>query len=519
MAEFRSLAEFDDELVSAYLDDELSAEERARVEARLAADPAAAQLLDELRAVSGAVRGLPRERAPRDLRASVLAGLERAAAEDDAQRHVVRLPSVGEDRWAGVRRGLVWSAMAIAATLLLVAIQPREEDGRPVAKVDDEPQRAVRPAEDRPAFRALEGEPGEADVADEALEERRGGVDDSAPAGVGSTEEDDRYRDPPAGAVADAESESAEELGDALSAQSATPGAELSESVSQLGALPESGTPGAAGGEPDRVRSFAGSAGVNQPAEGFDVDESKNESPDRGGVQVVEVELGEAAGSDARAFEQMLARNRIALNAETLTPAAAEDAAAKKALRAGDSILVEATPEQLEQILAAYQGRAVAVGDGRLSEELARLVGKKPAGAAATAVASGDLKALADWASRAADEARVERARRPSSESAGQAWRLSGERGGADRREQGLMRVGSGTPLATGAGPASQGLGGAAPEAGSRPAATQATDLDRMRRAGGAEGAGESVRVLFVFRPAGNQGTAAAAAPAAPAEK
>ena len=50
---------FDDALLSAYLDDELAAEKRAEVEAYLADNIAARQLLDELGAVSNAVRSLP----------------------------------------------------------------------------------------------------------------------------------------------------------------------------------------------------------------------------------------------------------------------------------------------------------------------------------------------------------------------------------------------------------------------------------------------------------------------------
>ena len=52
--------EFTDELLSAYLDGELSPAERAQVESQLATDPQARQLVDELRALSGAVRDLPR---------------------------------------------------------------------------------------------------------------------------------------------------------------------------------------------------------------------------------------------------------------------------------------------------------------------------------------------------------------------------------------------------------------------------------------------------------------------------
>ncbi|MGE3239552.1 MAG: anti-sigma factor, partial [Pirellulales bacterium] len=69
---------FDDELLSAYLDGELTAEERARVEERLSVDPASRQLLDELRSVSQAMQGLPHAKLSGDLRESVLRRAERS---------------------------------------------------------------------------------------------------------------------------------------------------------------------------------------------------------------------------------------------------------------------------------------------------------------------------------------------------------------------------------------------------------------------------------------------------------
>ena len=69
---------FDDELLSAYLDDELTPEERARVEERMAADPRARQLLEELRAVSRAMKELPPATLGTDLRETVLRRAERA---------------------------------------------------------------------------------------------------------------------------------------------------------------------------------------------------------------------------------------------------------------------------------------------------------------------------------------------------------------------------------------------------------------------------------------------------------
>ena len=69
-----SAPEFD-ELLSAYLDGEVTAEERALVERRLEQSPALRETLDEYSDVSEAVRGLPRPGAPVDLPERVLARL------------------------------------------------------------------------------------------------------------------------------------------------------------------------------------------------------------------------------------------------------------------------------------------------------------------------------------------------------------------------------------------------------------------------------------------------------------
>ncbi len=55
----------DDEVLSAYLDGALSPQERARLEARLADDPALRHTLAELRALRAALRDLPPPRLPR----------------------------------------------------------------------------------------------------------------------------------------------------------------------------------------------------------------------------------------------------------------------------------------------------------------------------------------------------------------------------------------------------------------------------------------------------------------------
>jgi anti-sigma factor RsiW len=132
--------EFDDELLSAYLDDELSADERARVEERLAADPAARQTLEQLRAVSRAVQGLPQESLGEDLRGAVLQRAERAMlAPSPARLHE---PSIDGDVQPLPRltigrstRGWVWAGLAVAAALLIMVVQREEEHGEALPDV------------------------------------------------------------------------------------------------------------------------------------------------------------------------------------------------------------------------------------------------------------------------------------------------------------------------------------------------------------------------------------------------
>ncbi|QDT76144.1 anti-sigma factor family protein [Lacipirellula limnantheis] len=129
--------DFDDELLSAYVDGELTAAERALVEERLRSDPMAAALVDELRSLSSAIKSLPRETLSRDLRVGVLAEVEQAQADSDA-RGPATLPLTPVDRWAGIRRGLAWSALAIAATVLIAIFQPAElaQDERDLARAE-----------------------------------------------------------------------------------------------------------------------------------------------------------------------------------------------------------------------------------------------------------------------------------------------------------------------------------------------------------------------------------------------
>jgi negative regulator of sigma E activity len=129
-----------DELLSAYLDNELAPDERAAVEARLATDPAAQQLLEQLRMVSTAVRAMPRESLNQDLCESVLKRVQPERAEDQVVQSARRVPvavtnSVSLPRFTVGRtlRGWVWASLAIAAALLIMVFQPddRRNEGLP----------------------------------------------------------------------------------------------------------------------------------------------------------------------------------------------------------------------------------------------------------------------------------------------------------------------------------------------------------------------------------------------------
>jgi anti-sigma factor RsiW len=96
-------------LLDAYLDGELAASDAAELEQHLRACPACSRLERRRRAVTSAVREhLPRFPAPETLRASVRA---RARAE------------VGR---AGPRRAPYWPALAVAASLAVVAVGSRQ---------------------------------------------------------------------------------------------------------------------------------------------------------------------------------------------------------------------------------------------------------------------------------------------------------------------------------------------------------------------------------------------------------
>lgn len=100
-----------DELLSAYVDGELTGEELAQVEERLQNDPAARELVEELRQLSSTLQGLPKESVGSDLRQKILVCGEKAL-----------------EHHSGSPRQWMWAVLALAAALMLMFVLP--EDGQ-----------------------------------------------------------------------------------------------------------------------------------------------------------------------------------------------------------------------------------------------------------------------------------------------------------------------------------------------------------------------------------------------------
>ncbi len=147
---------FDDELLSAYVDGELMGEELALVEQRLADDPQAGQLVEELRALSQEVQSLPQELVGDDLRATILQRAERAMLLGAEEQ-----PTLAP-RESGSPRRWMWAAMALAAMLLLTVFLPNaQQDEKPLASAKPAPG---EPKQAEPRLEAVAAEEAEASV-------------------------------------------------------------------------------------------------------------------------------------------------------------------------------------------------------------------------------------------------------------------------------------------------------------------------------------------------------------------
>ena len=139
-----------EELLSAYLDGELSAAERADVEKLLSDDASARAMLEELRGVSSAVKGMPTFKLDEDLGVRVLKIAERRmladspAADTTSSSSLEPAPSLKSATgpfWRTVRRrfltprAIAWSATVAAVAILLTVYAPEEEKHGPKSPI------------------------------------------------------------------------------------------------------------------------------------------------------------------------------------------------------------------------------------------------------------------------------------------------------------------------------------------------------------------------------------------------
>ncbi len=109
-----------EELLSAYLDDEVTPDERALVEQQLGQSAAWRQCLEEMRSLRASIRALPRFKLNRNLDARVLAEAERQVLSSPKSAHD-SLAAADAPRWRFPRtwRTWVWPALTLAAALLI----------------------------------------------------------------------------------------------------------------------------------------------------------------------------------------------------------------------------------------------------------------------------------------------------------------------------------------------------------------------------------------------------------------
>jgi len=200
-----------DELLSAYLDGELTADQQAQVERRLASDPRARQLIDDLRALRATLQDLPEQMIEEDLAPIVLRVAERrmlteptepteqgepaqAARATPAQK--VRRAFYAVGRRLLNPRGVAWAAAALLVAVLLwmnekerirpIAQAPpagatKETTEREVPAIGARPEPGATAAEDAGEAHFGRSRHAEKNARDNAARRNLGEADEAAP--------------------------------------------------------------------------------------------------------------------------------------------------------------------------------------------------------------------------------------------------------------------------------------------------------------------------------------------------
>ncbi|HEY2827050.1 MAG TPA: hypothetical protein VGJ04_05560 [Pirellulales bacterium] len=385
-------------LISAYLDDELTVEERARVEQLLATNSESRQLLDEMRALRGGLQELPQHKLEIDFAQHVLKKAEQSNADgqtaatasdptDSSRSHPSPLTSRPSPLGSGpsfprpfARRGIAWSLVAVAAAVVIMVATKRPDQNQRSAPSTAQPSFVRAPAiqeqqsADRRDMALDHAENGpQVDTLKEALKEKDLGTnaDESAAArhsgnpapaisnGFADDNNDRFSRD----ATTNKQLPGGVQLGTPLAADKpsyfnrAGSGGSLSNSL----AAPQA-TPVSPSVNPPMVRMLESTAGdeikgVASPGAGIDGQQPLADGA--GPVLVIRADMS-ADAARGRAFDQLLVKNSIAVpddkelaKSEIHRKLADKKADAEPSVKDGslDVVYVEAAPEQIESTL------------------------------------------------------------------------------------------------------------------------------------------------------------------------
>jgi len=128
----------DPDMLSAYLDGELTDAERVEVETQLESSPEWREELAEVRAARDALRGLPERDAPAGFWDAVYAHVAADTDEDADEKVVVPITAAPSTARSTPRRRWAWiaaSAAAVAAVVAIVVLPHRSEVSPNVAAV------------------------------------------------------------------------------------------------------------------------------------------------------------------------------------------------------------------------------------------------------------------------------------------------------------------------------------------------------------------------------------------------
>jgi hypothetical protein len=346
-----------EELLSAYLDGELSAAERARAEELLLDDPQARQLLQQFRGIGGQVRQLPKHSLPADFASQVLKRAERQMlANEAASTQVVAKPLADTANaqpalpWSErVRRPLIYSILAASVAFLLTRLDPKSPPPYDaVAKRDSASSKSAATAE--PLREDLALAPEGAGITPPGPSISAPGAS-SAPLATGAPASTPAMPALQLPAYGEKMAQQPAALANERSAPMPTSGLPLADSAS-IGLQNRAGAMAKGGG----AASFKNA--VDAAAMATSVDAQHNEQ----GLLVVECVVAPEALKN-EVFQKVLARQQVewsyaAVDGDKQLSLADQRQSGREKAKSGESeppvklLYVEATPQQLEKTLA-----------------------------------------------------------------------------------------------------------------------------------------------------------------------